>query len=125
MSAPEVERPWVIRRKLIVPDTPVGAVPRERLDALLRQLVDAHQVLAVTATAGAGKSVAVAHASRTFGRLMTWLSVDATDAAQGRLVIYLEEALGAQLPSVRGATAANGSEETRWHTRPSTCTTTR
>jgi ATP/maltotriose-dependent transcriptional regulator MalT len=102
MSAPSVERPRVIRRKIIVPDTPVGAVPRERLDGLLSQVVDAHRVVAVTATAGAGKSVAVAHASRRFNRPMAWLSVDATDAAPGRLVTYLEEALAQQLPSVRG-----------------------
>ena len=102
MSAPSVERPRVIRRKIIVPDTPVGAAPRERLDGLLWQLVDAHRVVAVTATAGAGKSVAVAHASRRFNRPVAWLSVDATDAAPGRLVTYLEEALAQQLPSVRG-----------------------
>ena len=102
MSAPSVERPRVIRRKIIVPDTPAGAVPRERLDGLLCQLVDAHRVVAVTATAGAGKSVAVAHASRRFNRPVAWLSVDATDAAPGRLVTYLEEALAQQLPSVRG-----------------------
>src|ERR1700742_2084704 len=102
MSAPSVERPRVIRRKLIVPDAPAGAVPRERLDALLSRLVDTHRVLAVTATAGAGKSVAVAHASRRFNRPVAWLSVDATDAAPGRLVTYLEEALAQQLPSVRG-----------------------
>jgi DNA-binding SARP family transcriptional activator len=102
MSAPSVERPRVIRRKIIVPDTPVGVVPRERLDGLLSQLVDAHRVVAVTATAGAGKSVAVAHASRRFNRPVAWLSVDATDAAPGRLVTYLEEALARQLPSVRG-----------------------
>src|SRR6185503_8801070 len=102
MSAPSVERPRVIRRKIIVPDTPAGAVPRERLDGLLCQRVDAHRVVAVTATAGAGKSVAVAHASRRFNRPMAWLSVDAADAAPGRLVTYLEEALAQQLPSVRG-----------------------
>ena len=102
MSAPSVERPRVIRRKLMVPDTPVGAVPRERLDALLCQLIEAHRVVAVTATAGSGKSVAVAHASRKFDRPVAWLSVDATDAAPGRLVTYLEEALAQQLPSVRG-----------------------
>ena len=102
MSAPSVERPRVIRRKVIVPDSPPGAVPRERLDALLCRLVDTHRVVAVTATAGAGKSVAVAHASRRFGRPVAWLSVDATDTAPGRLVTYLEEALAAQLPSVRG-----------------------
>ena len=103
MSAPELERPRVIRRKVLVPDTPVDAVPRERLDGLLCQLVDAHRVIAVTATAGAGKSVAVALASRRFDRPVAWLSVDATDAAApGRLVTYLEEALAAQLPSVRG-----------------------
>src|ERR1700739_75547 len=102
MSAPSVERPRVIRRKLMIPDTPVGAVPRERLDALLCQLIDAHRVVAITATAGSGKSVAVGHASRKFDRPVAWLSVDATDAAPGRLVTYLEEALAQQLPSVRG-----------------------
>ena len=102
MSALSIERPRVIRRKIIIPDTPVGAVSRERLDGLLCQLVDAHRVVAVTATAGAGKSVAVAHASRRLNRPVAWLSVDATDAAPGRLVTYLEEALAQQLPSVRG-----------------------
>ena len=96
MSAPSVQRPRVIRRKLMVPDTPVGAVSRERLDALLCQLVDTHRVVVVTATAGAGKSVAVADASRKFDRPVAWLSVDATDAAPGRLVTYLEEALAQQ-----------------------------
>src|ERR1700721_2108237 len=102
MSAPSVERPRVIRRKLMVPDAPVGAVPRERLDALLCPLIEAHQVVAVTATPGSGKSVAVAHASRKFDRPVAWLSVDVTDTAPGRLVTYLEEALAQQLPSVRG-----------------------
>src|ERR1700756_4430760 len=102
MSTPSVERPRVIRRKITVPDTPVGAVPRERLDGLLCQLIEAHRVVAVTGTAGSGKSVAVAHASRKFDRPVAWLSVDATDAAPGRLVTYLEEALAQQLPSVRG-----------------------
>ncbi|HYZ67357.1 MAG TPA: BTAD domain-containing putative transcriptional regulator [Mycobacterium sp.] len=57
--------------------------------------------------AGAGKSVAVAHAGRTYDRL-AWLSVDGTDAAApGRLVTYLEEALASLIPSVRGvATSA-------------------
>lgn len=92
----------VIRRKLMVPDTPAGAVPRERLDGVLCRRVGAHRVVAVTATAGAGKSVAVAHASRKFDRPVAWLSVDATDALPGRLLTYLEAALAAQLPWVRG-----------------------
>ena len=82
MSAPSVERPRVIRRKIMVPDTPVGAVTRERLDGLLCRLVDARRVVAVTATAGAGKSVAVAHARRGYDRRWPG-SVDATDAAPG------------------------------------------
>jgi ATP/maltotriose-dependent transcriptional regulator MalT len=65
MSAPSVERPRVIRRKLMIPDTPVGAVPRERLDALLCQLIAAHRVVAVTATAGSGKSYSSASLSST------------------------------------------------------------
>lgn len=92
----------IIRRKLTVPDTPVGAIPRDRLDRLLRRKVDTHRVVAVTATAGAGKSVAVAHASRKFGRPVAWLSVDFTDVVPGRLLTYLEEALAAELPWVRG-----------------------
>jgi DNA-binding SARP family transcriptional activator len=107
MSAPSVEKPRVIRRKLLIPEAPVGAVSRDRLDALLCQLVDAHRVVAITATAGAGKSVAVAQATRKFKRPVAWLSVDTTDAAPGRLVTYLEEALAQRVPSVRGiATAA-------------------
>src|SRR6202047_2125821 len=102
MSAPSVERPRVIRRKITVPAPPGGVVPRERLDGLLCQLVNAHRVVAVTATAGAGKSMAVAHASHRFNRPVAWLSVDATDTAPGRMVTYLEEALAQQLPSVRG-----------------------
>ncbi|GAS91817.1 BTAD domain-containing putative transcriptional regulator [Mycolicibacterium brisbanense] len=102
MSAPDVERPRVIRRKIIVPETPADAAPRERLDRLLCQLVQTHRIIAIAATAGAGKSVAAAHASRTFGKPVAWLSVDATDAAPGRLLTYLEEALAQQLPSVRG-----------------------
>src|SRR3984957_4323338 len=102
MSAPSVERPRVIRRKLMVPDTAEGAVPWEPLVALLCQLIDPHRVVAVTATAGSGKSVAVAHASRKFDRPVAWLSVDATDAIPGRLLTYLEEALATQLPWVRG-----------------------
>src|ERR1700686_4783026 len=122
MSAPSVERPRVIRRKITVPDTPVGVVPRERLDGLLWQLVDAHRVVAVTATAGAGKSVAVAHASRRFNRPVAWLSVDATDAAPGRLVTYLEEALGQQLPSARSwHESATRIWRSPWRRRASPC----
>src|SRR5258708_39406662 len=99
MSAPSVERPRVIRRKITVPDTPVGVVPRERLDGLLWQLVDAHRVVAVTATAGAGKSGAGAHARRRVQRPGAWVGVDATDAAPGRLGPYREGGLAQQLPS--------------------------
>jgi ATP/maltotriose-dependent transcriptional regulator MalT/DNA-binding SARP family transcriptional activator len=102
MSAPDVERPRVIRRKINVPDTPADVAPRERLDGLLRHLVDTRRVVMVTATAGAGKSVAVAHASRSFNRPVAWLTVDTTDTAPGRLVAYLEEALARELPWVRG-----------------------
>jgi DNA-binding SARP family transcriptional activator len=100
--ASQHQRSPVVERKLTISDTPLATTPRERVDGLLRELVEANPVVAVTATAGAGKSVAVAHASRTFARSLAWLSVEATDAAPGRLVIYLEEALARQVPSARG-----------------------
>src|SRR5512133_2920197 len=65
-------------------------------------LVERYPVVWVAATAGAGKTTAVVQAARAIERPVAWLTLDATDAAPGRLVTYLEAALMRCSPQVRG-----------------------
>jgi ATP/maltotriose-dependent transcriptional regulator MalT len=90
----------VIQLKLVPPAAPERLVPRPRLDALLAAMVDRHQVLIVSATPGSGKTTAVVQAGPGFGCPMAWLTLDQTDAAPGRLVVYLEAALQRHLPAL-------------------------
>src|ERR1700752_3991272 len=99
----------IIQSKIAVPPLATDAVDRPRLERLLADLIDNSQGVFVTATAGAGKTTAVAAAAALVGRPVAWLTVDRTDTAPGRLVAYLEAALAAQLPDLRGvATGAVG-----------------
>ena len=91
----------VIRRKVAVPPPPPRFVPRKRIDCLLSGLVEAHPLVWVCATAGAGKTTAVAQALAGLERHVAWLTLDDTDAAAGRLVTYLEAAIGAHLAAAR------------------------
>jgi len=75
-------------------------VDRPRIEDALAALIERHRTVVVSATAGAGKTTAVAAAVRRLTRPVAWLTLDWTDAAPGRLVRYLEAALGAQLPGV-------------------------
>jgi ATP/maltotriose-dependent transcriptional regulator MalT len=93
-----VESAEVIRAKLRPPPAPGLRVRRPRLEAQLARLIERHPALVVAATAGAGKTTAVAAAAQTLDRELAWLTVDRTDAAPGRLVGYLEAALAARLP---------------------------
>jgi DNA-binding SARP family transcriptional activator len=95
-------RATVIRGKLATPPLPERLVPRPRLVRLVEALVDKHRVLVVSATAGAGKTTAVAEAVRALECPVGWLTLDATDAAPGRLVTYLEAALAGVRPTVSG-----------------------
>jgi ATP/maltotriose-dependent transcriptional regulator MalT len=52
----------------------------------------------VCATAGSGKTTAVARALEAIALPAAWLTVDGTDAAPGRLLMYLEAALAARVP---------------------------
>jgi DNA-binding SARP family transcriptional activator len=92
----------VIQRKLLVPRLGERIVVRPRLENLLAELIECHGVVAVSATAGAGKTTAVVRATRALGRPLVWLTVDRTDVAPGRLVTYIEAALARQLPTVDG-----------------------
>lgn len=100
-------KPWVIRRKIVPPSLADTVVPRQRLEALLMGLIDQHRLVFVYASAGAGKTTAILQAARRLQRQLVWLDVDTTDNATGRLLVYLEAALGLQVPQVVGvATSA-------------------
>ena len=88
----------VIRRKLVPPELGDRVVPRERLTGLVRSRLERSPVLAVSATAGSGKTTAVVLALRELGRPVAWLSLDGSEAAGGRLLVYLEAAVEQHVP---------------------------
>jgi LuxR family transcriptional regulator, maltose regulon positive regulatory protein len=94
--------PAIIERKLSAPPLAERVVARPRLERLIGLLVERYPVVWVAATAGAGKTTAVVQAARSGNRPVAWLTVDATDAAPGRLVTYLEAALARRRPKLAG-----------------------
>jgi DNA-binding SARP family transcriptional activator len=105
-GAPEASLVRVIQLKVSPPPVAPTIVERPRVDSLLRRLVERHRIVCVYASAGAGKTTAVLQAAAQLRRPLAWLGVEATDAATGRLLTYLEAALVEQVPSVRGVAAA-------------------
>ncbi|MFD7874703.1 BTAD domain-containing putative transcriptional regulator [Streptomyces sp. NPDC059766] len=89
----------IIRRKLAMPEPGSGVVVRDRLSQRLKELLDRHTVVNVFATAGAGKTTAVALAVGELDRPVAWLSLDGTEQAAGRLLVYLEAAVESAVPS--------------------------
>jgi DNA-binding SARP family transcriptional activator len=87
---------------------PVAArlVARPRLERLIEEMVAVHRPVFVSATAGAGKTTAVVQALGRLGLPSAWLTLDATDAAPGRLLTYLEAALASAVPDVTGVVAS-------------------
>jgi len=97
----------IIRRKLEIPAPAKDTVVRARLSRRLRELLECHPVVTVFATAGAGKTTAVALAVRELDRPVAWLSLDGTELAAGRLLVYLEAAVERAVAAAAGvATAA-------------------
>jgi ATP/maltotriose-dependent transcriptional regulator MalT len=94
----------LIRRKLRPPPPPEWLVARPRLDERLSRVLARHPVVIVSATAGAGKTTAVANAAALMDRPLAWLTLDDTDTAPGRLLSYLEAALAGAHPAVEGLT---------------------
>ncbi|MFG2475531.1 BTAD domain-containing putative transcriptional regulator [Streptomyces fagopyri] len=82
-----------------MPEPAKDIVVRERLSQRLRGLLDRHTVVNVFATAGAGKTTAVALAVSDLDRPIAWLSLDGTEQAAGRLLVYLEAAVESAVPS--------------------------
>ena len=64
----------VIQQKLVVPPLSETRVARPRVESRLAELIDAYRVVAVLATAGAGKTTAVAAAAELLDRPIAWLT---------------------------------------------------
>src|ERR1700733_12694906 len=82
----------VIRRKLAPPVLGDRMVRRDRVTNRIHAHLRRANVLAVYAAAGSGKTTAVAVALRDLGRPVAWLSLDGTESAAGRLLLYIEGA---------------------------------
>jgi ATP/maltotriose-dependent transcriptional regulator MalT/DNA-binding SARP family transcriptional activator len=96
----------VIAAKCRVPPIAQRLVARPRLDRLIAEMVTHHRPVFVSATAGSGKTTAVAQALGGAGLPVAWLTLDATDAAPGRLLTYLEAALAPAVPAATGVVAS-------------------
>jgi ATP/maltotriose-dependent transcriptional regulator MalT len=92
----------LIRAKLAVPTLPDERVERQRLDRRIASLLDRHRIVVVSATAGSGKTTAVASAIRQLDLPVAWLTLDRSDTAPGRLLTYLEAALARVAPDIVG-----------------------
>ncbi len=93
----------LLEDKLRVPRLGADVVPRSRLTGLIERAA-VHPVTAITAPAGAGKSVACATwaAAVARSRRVTWLNLDEGDREPGRFWAYMSAALavgGADLTS--------------------------
>jgi ATP/maltotriose-dependent transcriptional regulator MalT/DNA-binding SARP family transcriptional activator len=101
-SAASPQEQAFIRAKVGLPPLSEACVGRPRVEQLLAGLIERHRAVVVTATAGAGKTTAVATAAQRLARPLAWLTLDWTDAAPGRLVTYLEAALAGPVPDAAG-----------------------
>jgi ATP/maltotriose-dependent transcriptional regulator MalT/DNA-binding SARP family transcriptional activator len=89
-----------------VPPIAQRLVARPRLEQLIAEMVAQHRPVFVSATAGAGKTTAVAQSLGRVGLPVAWLTLDATDTAPGRLLTYLEAALAPAVPEATGVVAS-------------------
>ena len=83
----------VVRRKLAPPVLGDRMVRRDRVTNRIHAQLRRANVLAVYAAAGSGKTTAVAMALRDLARPVAWLSLDGTESAAGRLLLYIEAAV--------------------------------
>jgi DNA-binding SARP family transcriptional activator len=98
-----VARAPLVRGKITLPVGPERLVARPRLVADIARLCEEHRVVAVWATAGAGKTTAIVEGVGALGLPVAWLTLDPTDAAPGRLLMYLEAAIRRALPDTPAA----------------------
>ncbi|WIY00998.1 BTAD domain-containing putative transcriptional regulator [Amycolatopsis mongoliensis] len=83
---------------MLVPEFGADVVRRSRVVRRFHALLEARTVVAVCASAGAGKTTAVAEAVGALERPVAWVSLDGTEQA-GRLPVYLEAAVEQYVPA--------------------------
>jgi LuxR family maltose regulon positive regulatory protein len=94
--------------KVLAPRASTGAIPRDRCDKALTQALAHHRVVLVVAPAGYGKTTMVADWARQRSAPPAWLSLDAGDNDQARLVTALTQALAHVGVDVNSARAGEG-----------------
>ncbi|WP_354700098.1 HTH-type transcriptional regulator MalT [Paraconexibacter sp. AEG42_29] len=87
----------IVGRRIAPPALAGEHVLRPRLHALLAALLDDTGLVAVCATAGAGKTAAVVEAVAAWDDPVAWLTCEPSDAAVGRFVTYLQAAVARAL----------------------------
>lgn len=95
-----------ISRKTTPPAQGAAVVERPRVQALLSRLVEQGPLTCVYASAGSGKTTAIRTFADGWHGEVAWLTLDGTEAASGRFLIYLEEAIKRAVPTVSGLVAA-------------------
>jgi DNA-binding SARP family transcriptional activator len=97
-ASPEPGPRAIIRRKLALPVLGDCLIQRDRVTGRIHALLRRANVLTVYAAAGSGKTTAVAMALRDLRRPVAWLSLDGTESAAGRLLLYIEAAVAPHAP---------------------------
>ena len=90
----------VIQSKIRPPDINARVVLRPRLAIRIRQLAELSGIVWITGSAGSGKTTAAVGAFTETDRPLAWLTLDTTEGAPGRLLLYLQEALARVLPDL-------------------------
>jgi DNA-binding SARP family transcriptional activator len=90
----------LIAAKLRPPAIREDVLARPRVEAALETAARRHAIVAVVATAGAGKTTAVAQFARRRPGPVAWLTLDDSDRLAGRFVTYLAAALGEAEPAL-------------------------
>ncbi|GAA1850276.1 hypothetical protein GCM10009836_32600 [Pseudonocardia ailaonensis] len=101
----------ILRHKVRPPGLPRGAITRSRLDDQLEQLLEQHEVVALVAAAGSGKTAQTSLFAASCGRPVAWLTLDARDRGSRRLLTYLAETLSGVAPQARAIGARLDSED--------------
>lgn len=96
----KTEAHGLIARRTTIPRPADGLVERRVLEERIARIIDTHSVVLVSATAGAGKTTAVAHAVALRTEPTAWLTLDDSDTDATRLLMYVEAALASVVPFV-------------------------